>query len=584
MTYIPVLKSQQKLAENIAQLQDPSLSSNWVLIKKVKLNNQILDETIEGLSRKDKLMVRSKITGALSLLFRPNNDSAVASYASTLHSSGTTHVSNDTFASTAGGMVCGIGGTAGTTGGHGFNESIIDLNNKASSITHIYQQVSTTWRGTHLIGSAWNNLVSEITFAKITTTDVTTGEVEVYKWQDIKPVELHSYELVKEYNLNNQIINESINWDGDVDDKCIIEFIGLNVAQRNNFFLRLNNDSSNSYIMNSLYSSLAASSVSNGRFTDNGIFPVISGNEGINFITSSKLELYTKSKVFNVVGDMFFLGSYTYQNTIINVGKWTNAVDKVTSIQLISTTNVSGTIKIYKLAKSHLVCQTPGLIQGMWQKSIDNDTIEINPGSLEIAGVICNQTSKKQITLSGNLRNGETELANTYYYLYAIQGLGRTLSYKFSSIAPLMDRFSNIISSFDDCDSNQSWHHPNEGIAWRYIGQVYNNASSNIVPFDKCYPGYWESSWLTLPGNTNFFNLNHSFGKNKYKNINILAKNNVSEQIVRNVPKVFSDVNDVFYGYLILNNTTITSNIKFYERVFTDGTWKTAGIYKVIME
>ena len=119
-----------------------------------------------------------------------------------------------------------------------------------------------------------------------------------------------------------------------------------------------------------------------------------------------------------------------------------------------------------------------------------------------------------QVSLSGNLRTGETELNDTLYFLYAVRGFGMSLSYKFSDQPPLMDRYGNQVASFDDCDVDQDWYHPIEGHTWRYIGQIFNDSESNIVPFDKCKSGYWESNMR--PISINYNTELHAFGKALY--------------------------------------------------------------------
>ena len=48
-------------------------------------------------------------------------------------------------------------------------------------------------------------------------------EVEVYRWQEIKPVELHSYELVKEYNLVDEVLFDEIEVDGELHNHMYVE-------------------------------------------------------------------------------------------------------------------------------------------------------------------------------------------------------------------------------------------------------------------------------------------------------------------------------------------------------------------------
>lgn len=135
---------------------------------------------------------------------------------------------------------------------------------------------------------------------------------------------------------------------------------------------------------------------------------------------------------------------------------------------------------------------------GMWLKSTGGNNCTVKAGSVVINNVVFNLTTDGAITLTGNMRDGELELASTVYYLYAVGVSGTVPTFKFSTSQPTKNKYGTTVSFAEECGRSELYH-PTEGLTWRYIGEVYNNSSSNILAFDKMYPGYWESGWITNP-------------------------------------------------------------------------------------
>jgi microcystin-dependent protein len=135
---------------------------------------------------------------------------------------------------------------------------------------------------------------------------------------------------------------------------------------------------------------------------------------------------------------------------------------------------------------------------GMWLKSTGGNNCTVKPGSVAINNVIYSLSTEQSLTLSGYLRGGEAESPSKIYYLYAIGASGSVPTFQFSATKPTWNKYGTTVSFEEECNRSELYH-PAEGLTWRYIGEVYNNSSSNIVAFDKMYPGYWESNWSLNP-------------------------------------------------------------------------------------
>ncbi|MHB8068783.1 MAG: hypothetical protein ACYDIC_12900 [Desulfobaccales bacterium] len=229
---------------------------------------------------------------------------------------------------------------------------------------------------------------------------------------------------------------------------------------------------------------------------------------------------------------------------------------------------------------------TPGLLSGLWQKSINSSTIEIQPGDIEIGGIIYYQGTPAQITLSGNLRAGETVQANTYYYLYAVMTNSGTLSYEFSSVQPTMNQFGTTGIDFESADPNTPLYHPIEGLSWRYIGQVYTDASSNILPFDKVKPGYWESSWTPIPGVQTHI-LGHGLAKFP-KTVHMVCSQSANGSNPAIPPSLYWVGSGDFVGFQQYGGVLTQTSIPIYFGTYgiywgVDNGWHTSGYYKLIL-
>lgn len=231
--------------------------------------------------------------------------------------------------------------------------------------------------------------------------------------------------------------------------------------------------------------------------------------------------------------------------------------------------------------------EIPNLFSGLMLEYVNADTITVHSGNLEINATNYILTSNTQITLSGNLRSGETETANTFYYLYAIGGVETYPTFKFSATAPTINRNGISVSSFANIDPTEAWFHPTEGFTWRYIGQVYNNSSSDIITFYKSSPWYWESAWTALGSLGGTQSIPHSFGKIPSK-IDLLCSTTSDGALVYVPPRLYNNV--VYDGSS--TGIEIRGNISNISIPLTIGTanifyttsWRTTGYIKVIIK
>lgn len=463
-----------------------------------------------------------------------------------------------------------------------FETMIFDKSTKCGSAKYIYNTSFNEY------GFKYSGTDSMNTISFTTNTTTVTGTIKVYKWQEFKPVDLATYEVVRSYiRTGNGAVSENIPWDSNIDSNLYVVCKGKVSTASSAFVILINGDATASnYVyamLNQDGSTVSASSSTNAGFS------LASSSSTVYMHTISHINLspgvyptlISQRTTYNSANtdSMCFLYNSYYKGT------------SVTSLTFQIDAAFVGEVTIYKLAKSHLISSSPNLIT-TWIKSIDNDTIQIQPGEIEISGAICNISIPTSITLSGNLMTGLTETTSTYYYLYAIRGSGRDLTYVFDTVAPTMDRYGNIVSSFQDCDFSKGWFHPTYGINYRFIGQVYNNASSNILAFDKMKPGYWESGWTSLPTTESWVSLSHAFGKPPTgKDIKLIGSSTTSSSGARTITSIYytyTTVNNGFGVFLDCNpNAISTSNLLYVwfggAGIFLSTSWQTTGYYKLII-
>lgn len=554
-------------------LTDPTQFGNWVLLKELNLTSSITSDSITyDFQKHNRIRVVFESSDNPTLAIRFNNDGNSGSYSNQNIQGLTTVVSTATTALTTSIM----GGV-----GNGFIE--IATNKAARSSFGLFRSNDTDKKITYTSGS-WLNTSADISSMQIYSTGGNVT-IRIYTWQDIIPTQIHSYELVKEYNLYNQTLDDAITIDGENDDLLFIEYDCITNTSNSNVYCQLNSDSTSANYTMGIISRDGSSVFGIYYGSIGGLIVSNVGATGSHITSNTKLNLKKGGYRISSSESRLYRPDNTDNNLYMCDGVWKNSAAAVTSLKLTTTSYLTGFIRIYKFVKTHLISSSPNLLTGLWSKYVDVNTIQVNPGEIEIAGVNCYLSKATNITFSSNLRSGETESATTYYYLYAIKEGGRNLSFKFSSVAPLMDRYGNTVSSFDDCDFKTSWYHPNEGLTWRYVGIVYNNASSNLVSFDKCYPGYWESVWTSFAQTDTLLNVKCG----RIKTLNDLILIGSASSSGTNKAPIPSRIIDGSSVYGITQNGASTTNIAVpvtfgSTGVFNDGSWKTSGYYKVIVK
>ena len=454
---------------------DVMASSNWVLVDKIIVAaGGTLDKTITDLDGDydGQYLIRFGGVAAGIMFYAQFNGDTANNYYRCNDNSGSDITKSAVTIS--GAMFLGninIGGSSGeatiASRSGKARVSYSQQNGVGATITTMYGQCYYSY---------WTNTTANITSMRLYTGGVLSGGcvVEVYKWATMsKPIDLATYELVKEYNLNNQILSDTIPWDGETDDTAFIVVQSSAVAGY--IYISPNGDIATA---NFPYSQSYNSGTTPAAFTGTGPgFTVAPGGHGQITTTNIGLRVNGHKRSCTYVSGH----SDSAQTT---VSQWTNTTSKVTSLK-VHTNGIATTsrIRIYKLAQAQLVSTNPNIITTA-VKYVDANTVEVQPGEVEINGAVCKLSKPKQITLSGNLEAGITEVSGTRFYLYAIRGAtGQTPSFVFSTVPPLMDRYGNAVASFVNCDLRKAWFHPNLGPMYRCVGYIDNDTASNISPF-----------------------------------------------------------------------------------------------------
>lgn len=478
---------------------------NWILIDRIDhTTEEALDVTLDtGKASKIKVVLNNVYISsgaAISLYARPNADAS--GYLTVSQMYGTTLTTSVGSANSNG---IYLGSAALTTGGS--SECVIYTKKTGSrrfGLQDGFYHVQSGIRRGIKSATEWSNVDDDVESIQVHSNGYAFfGTVEVYAWQEIKPIELHTYELAKEITATG-IVDETIDWDGEEDSEIRIVVDGLGEGLDSALGLQLNGDTGSNYRRQR--SQASGSTVLGQRDVGTNVYLTYN-------TLSSSSEIKGNLKVDG--GSRQFLSTHCYIGTDANIGHisesvdWTNTTDPVTSVRIFSTSTggFTGTIKVYKLAKSHLITSNPGLLNGMRLKSIDGDTVEVGAGEIEINGSICTNKKPISVTLSGNLRASETESADTYYYLYAVKGTGQSITFSFSAVKPMIDRYGNAVEFEGD-----DLYHPEEGRTWRYVGQVWNNSNGDILQFEKCYPGYWEGTYEAFTANS-LMTFSHGLGR-----------------------------------------------------------------------
>ena len=208
--------------------------------------------------------------------------------------------------------------------------------------------VSILYKGTKtptkIMFQSWNSVSINI-----------TGELSIYKWQEVKPIELHSYELVKEYNLNNETLDDTFDWDGETDDIIVIE-TDLTKSSTANIEIFPNGDTGSNYDYAWVGQDNSSSNQGYGDGSDN--IGLCNGQAGRSYSktigilkNTGEYRMFKQTRINNLTNNSdAVIQEYGY--------RWKNTSNDITSFSVASTGSVTGFVRVYKLAKTHLFNQT----------------------------------------------------------------------------------------------------------------------------------------------------------------------------------------------------------------------------------
>lgn len=555
-------------------MTDPQAGGNWELVGRIKCvagTTPTVSFDISGCDKfKAKIIVVGTPIGNFGFAFDSDATSTYASqdvYGQNTSVSATRTARNSLFKVDA-------------AYSDGYSEIEFDKRAKTGMFVWQYGKVLSDVNAITYTGTAAMNALTP------TGTGSFNGYIEVYKWaEQAKPVELSSYELVKEYTLSNQILNDTIPWDGDVDDEMFVTADFTSPASTNILCILNGDTTAANYPFSNVYGSGSTAASSAG--TTAGLLVGSQGASGAWANNVARVQLGRSASRRRGVSFTNTYGSYVRNYA----SYWANTTNAVTGVAVNSQgVAITGVIRLYKMVKSRLATTNPNLCT-LSLKYVDANTVQVQPGEVEINGAVMRVSRPTDVTLSGNLRSGLTEAANTVYYMYAVRGpQGSVPTLMFDTQPPLMDRYGNIAASFEDCNSEKAWMHPMLGNMYRWVGQVLNDASSNILAFTKCAPGLWEGAWAPTPASGAAYAVPHAFGKSSFKP-RVAMKSALSDAADNECPTYFS-VSDVSYGAHIGSygtvgapaKTTSAMSLLFATNMFfRDGAWRTSGYYKLIL-
>jgi hypothetical protein len=393
---------------------NPQDSTNWVKIDSKKFTNAVPTCSFD-ISTCTKFMIEIKGTASPSGNILAYFDS----------DTGATYVEQDLYGQGAvagGGRNTRNGFILGATWGgnyiikHEFDrttkvgESIISANSTTGSGVFI-QPMGVFYTGT----AAMNTL-------NIGGTNTFTGEIIVYKWQDIKVTNLAIYELIKEYNYTTAtVLNDTItgiDWESTPD--LYIEYSVSGDGSTSNYLgLQCNGDTTTNYVATGVFNSGAspaayASNYSNVFIAD-GFKNVAYGQFNMNLKSGRKHQCVCKH----------FRENPGASTTELTGGYWSNAA-VTTSIRIFSLAAITGSVKVYRLVTKQLLKQNVKPVELVLNKTYSNSAVS---ESIDVSD--CDEL---EISLIGSstTQNGFIQFNNdgvsSNYKLTYTAGNGSTIS------------------------------------------------------------------------------------------------------------------------------------------------------------
>lgn len=476
-------------------VHDPAELGNWVCVGEMSWSGAADSKDIQNITP-GRYKLNFESSGSKQNLaqvgIRLNNDSSNAYYANGTYSgSSTVYKSVQSLAGVVMSSFTGSTNLA-TAGEIVITEDYTVIHNKS---------VRTEASGNTLeAGYWWGGRASSI---QMVATGTIQGTMKLYKWVELKPIEMHAYETVFEKHYNNELPEEhDIEWDGDLHPDLHVESVLYCATGESRPLLQIND-------LNAVGPYACRWTLNDTGVWSRSLAGIHAGycNKGQGHFYS-RVHLGSQGRNSNgwLAGrnrlDYVTSGSVDVRH---DGQDWVDGdPGKVTKLRLVNhnpAALITGYIRVIRPVKTHLVTSKPGLITGLWQRCLEGHDITVQPGEVEIAGTICRQEKPAIIALDTHLDSGLALEDDTIYYLYAVKS-GTGVTYKFSTLEPKFDRYGNEFSDVKDRDFSVAWH-PDGHTTWRYIGQVLSTGvAGNVLAFDHCSIRKWVGCILNVGRNS----------------------------------------------------------------------------------
>jgi len=293
-----------------------------------------------------------------------------------------------------------------------------------------------------------------------------------------------AYELVQEWNLDNETLSGTLAWDGETDDVLVFESINAIIPAASNIKMRFNGDAGTNYLSGNIGIDDTGADTT---VTVNNLSFILLTNS-YNLHGSERSTFYLKNTGsyrtgFKQIVSMRSDDSERFRTGIIS-HLWENSVDDITSITIWSdNADLTGTFRLYKFTRMTLpIITTPESAKGIQSIKVEYATasgIYINPGVVHID----DGNTENYYQVSSQFTKQLTGLsADTWYYIYATPPtVGNEIS------ASEIEYTTN--SGVLDIDRRGYYHTVNND--WRCIGTVRSNNSSQVGAFRVMNNEWW---------------------------------------------------------------------------------------------
>lgn len=306
--------------------------------------------------------------------------------------------------------------------------AIADIDAKTAGKPRMVNSRCTAAGGGTLNGSnnfgAWLNTSANITSIALNQSSGTafTGTVTLYKWQDVKTVDVASYQLVKEYKLNNQVLNDTIAWDGEADSEVLML---SNYVGTQNILVRLNNDASANYTYS--YTDQSGANISAATASSQS---AMFGAFQANINSHGRFEANLKAGRVRPYRLLSGRSITTSVNNTVITGFWSNATDPVTTLSLSSNgVTITGSIKLYKLATTQLLKRVTNPIELVLSKTYFSASVNEIIDLSDCEGLTIEASSRTSLSSYVNtLFNNDANVGN-YGRRYVQNGISAQDTY-----------------------------------------------------------------------------------------------------------------------------------------------------------